>query len=169
VEKFYEACVNCLKDHVSYCFTLRKPHPERNWSISTWCNRISASSIMKMGREQDKLLLQQTSRTQVGDGQDGRSNKRRRTPKAAPLYPQRARTYQEETQQSTQPWQTPGRGHCSLGLLRCKFPELDHSHVCHGCRRNYMHSLCACQHSLHVEGNESILFCSELCQRNYSG
>ena len=74
-ERVYGDCMDFLKERVSYLWKERS-NP-REYSIGTWSNKISYSSIKKFGTDRDKTFLTEpTKRNQ--DKQDSLTRKRQR-------------------------------------------------------------------------------------------
>ena len=89
IESYYRECVQVLKDRVSYCFANVDPS---GWSTSTWVNRISRSSILKLGTEVDRSYLEEASyRNQPRVGVT-----RKRQLLEAPKYPGRQNRRQKQ-------------------------------------------------------------------------
>jgi hypothetical protein len=86
LENLYEECVNVLKSHVSYCFQRKSGVNPLDYSLGTWSNKTSRSSISNFGTDDDKLKLSEP--TMRNKSRHHKFARKKRTSQR-PLYPRR--------------------------------------------------------------------------------
>lgn len=99
IERYYEKCVEVLKNRASFAFADPKRDALKNWSIATWTLKTRRSYIQKHGNASDKAHLPaENSRNGSRPGL-----KRHRQQKIDPLYERRQRQRVERNARNTAP------------------------------------------------------------------
>jgi hypothetical protein len=102
IETYYEACVACLRERLSYCF-LKKRDPLLN-NTATWSLNTRFSEIKKFGTDSDKSFLSEPTKLNAPKG----TKKRKSSSASHPLYADRQRRRLEKATGSVQDCDSQG-------------------------------------------------------------